>query len=159
MTNILKIRDQVLGFFGNPLPTDEEALAMCGYTIGDEEELIDENGEYTGMYLEEVEYRPATDEELADDEEAAEEPEYYYWLDTTETWNPEPTGEVIMIRGKYDEDGEKDRDTEEEILKFNVYTDAGVDKVREKEYGEVQWEPVDAYIEKELGFLPDYEVN
>ena len=79
--------------------------------------------------------------------------EYYYWLDTTETWNSPRKGEAILIRGQYNEDGEKDRETEEEILKFSE-SDCGIipddSKASEK---------VDAYIEKELGFLPDYEVN
>ena len=77
----------------------------------------------------------------------------YYWLDTTESWAGERKGEMILIRGQYNEDGEKDRETEEEILKFSE-SDCGIipddSKASEK---------VDAYIEKELGFLPDYEVN
>lgn len=221
-TYIFKIRDNVIGFFGYPLPTLDEALAFEGYTIGDEEELIDENGEYTGMYLEEVEYRPATAEELEpdpdDDTEEAKEARRealaagldemiaqgwtadeaienkegfferigdladgipaeevweiweniweikmeegemlsnnYYWLDTTETWNSPRKGEMILIRGQYNEDGEKDRDTEEEVLKFTE-ADCGIipgddDKA---------WKKIDSYITEQLGFLPDYEIN
>ena len=86
-------------------------------------------------------------------EESEELSNNYYWLDTTETWNSPRKGEMILIRGQYNEDGEKGRDTEEEILKFTE-ADCGIipddDKAGEK---------IDAYIEGQLGFLPDYEVN
>lgn len=78
----------------------------------------------------------------------------YYWLDTTETWNSPRKGEMILIRGQYNEDGEKDRDTEEEVLKFTE-ADCGIvpgddDKA---------WKKVDAYIESQLGYMIDYEIN
>ena len=63
MTYLLKLKDEVIGRFGTPFPTDEEALTMCGYTIGDEEELIDEDGEYTGKYLEECGWYSSPDGE------------------------------------------------------------------------------------------------
>ena len=63
MTYLLKLRDEVIGRFGTPFPTDGEALTMCGYTIGDEEELIDEDGEYTGKYLEECGWYSSSDGE------------------------------------------------------------------------------------------------
>ena len=63
MTYLLKLREEVIGRFGTPFPTDEEALTMCGYTIGDEEELIDEDGEYTGKYLEECGWYSSPDGE------------------------------------------------------------------------------------------------
>ena len=85
--------------------------------------------------------------------------DYYYWMDTTESWNPKPVGDVILYRGEYNEDGEKDRDNEEEILAFNIYNDAGVDIVKEKEFGDLQDDIIYDYIERELGFVPDYEVN
>ena len=77
----------------------------------------------------------------------------YYWLDTTETWNSPRKGEAILIGGQYNEDGEKDRDTEEEILEFTA-ADCGIIP-DDNEAGE----KIDAYIEEQLGFLPDYEVN
>ena len=221
-TYIFKIRDNVIGFFGYPLPTLDEALAFEGYTIGDEEELIDENGEYTGMYLEEVEYRPATAEELEPDpdddteeakearrealaagldemiaqgwtadeaienkegfferigdladgipaeevweiwenmweiktEEAERVSNNYYWLDLISE-----SGVFTLYKGKLDENGEKDRDTEEEVLSCR-YKDIDVNPItdndKEREEG---WKKIDAYIEEQLGFLPDYEVN
>lgn len=90
-------------------------------------------------------------DEIERDDET--EKEYYYWLDTTETWNSPRKGEAILIRGQYNEDGEKDRDTEEEILEFTA-ADCGIIP-DDNEAGE----KIDAYITAQLGFLPDYEVN
>ena len=53
-----------------------------------------------------------------------------------------------------DEDGEEDRDTEDVILEFTE-EDAGADK--DADFPE--WEKIDAYIESEIGFVPDYEIN
>lgn len=105
--------------------------------------VIDEgNDPSEAVCVEEIEF-----DSLDDDTE------YYYWLDTTETWNSPRKGEAILIRGQYNEDGEKDRDTEEEILEFTA-ADCGIIP-DDNEAGE----KIDAYITAQLGFLPDYEVN
>ena len=78
---------------------------------------------------------------------------YYYWLDTMPSWTSQ-TGALALVRGEFDEDGEKDRDTEDVILEFTE-EDVGADK--DADFPE--WEKIDAYIESELGFVPDYEVN
>ena len=105
--------------------------------------VIDEgNDPSEAVCVEEIEF-----DSLEDDTE------YYYWLDTTETWNSPRKGEAILIRGQYNEDGEKDRDTEEEILEFTE-ADCGIIP-DDSEAGE----KIDAYITEQLGFLPDYEIN
>lgn len=80
-----------------------------------------------------------------------EDPEYYYWFDTDYTYGDYSVPKFALIRGEL-VDGEKDRDTEEVIL-WSSYEDAGVDPKSE------DWAGIDAYIESELGFLPDYEIN
>lgn len=79
--------------------------------------------------------------------------EYYYWIDLYSTEF------FTLYRGELDTDGEKDRDTEEEVIHcrykdIDVNPLTGNDEERERD-----WEKIDAYIEKGLGFLPDYEVN
>lgn len=77
----------------------------------------------------------------------------YYWLDTMPTWTTK-TGALALICGEYNDDGQKDRESEKVILNFTE-EDIGAD--RDADYPE--WDKIDAYIKKELGFLPDYEVN
>lgn len=83
------------------------------------------------------------------------EPEYYYWLDT----DPNSGFEYELIKGEMTIDGEKDRATEEVILRFDGGDFANDEEVEYSEF-DPEWDnKLNAYIEKELGFLPDYEVN
>lgn len=76
--------------------------------------------------------------------------EYYYWIDTDYHYGDYSVKKWAMIRGELTEDGEKDRDTEEVIAwGEQPYTD-DIDEA---------WRLTDEAIVKELGFLPDYEVN
>ena len=43
----------VFGFFGCPYPTVDQAIAMCGLTIDDDGEAVDDDGTRTGYYYEE----------------------------------------------------------------------------------------------------------
>lgn len=80
---------------------------------------------------------------------------YYYWFDTDFHYGDFTISKWALFRGEYDENGEKDR-TSEELLLWGAWDDIdGYDE----EYIDVQWDVVDNYIEKTLGFLPDYEVN
>ena len=79
--------------------------------------------------------------------------EYYYWVDLYSTES------FTLYKGRLDENGEKDRDAEEEILSCR-YENINVNPLPDDdEEREENWRKIDSYIEKELGFLPDYEVN
>lgn len=86
-------------------------------------------------------------------EEAEDVSNKYWWIDLYST-------EVFTLyKGKLDENGEKDRDTEEEVLSCR-YDDIDVNPIPDSdEEREGNWKKIDAYIEEQLGFLPDYEVN
>lgn len=68
-----------------------------------------------------------------------------YWLDTDYIYgNSEPKFALHKVT-----------DDEDEIILWASYADAGVDPKAE----EADWDTLDKYIEQELGFVPDYEVN
>lgn len=77
----------------------------------------------------------------------------YYWLDTDYHTGDFTVPKFSLIQGEIDEDGQKDRGTEETIL-ICSYADAGIDP-----HGDPDWNEFDSIIEKELGFLPEYEIN
>ena len=74
----------------------------------------------------------------------------YYWLDLN--YNGEDA--FALWRGFFDADGEKDRLTEK-VLCNAKFADLGVD-AEDLAYF---WDTVDAYIEEEIGFCPEYEVG
>ena len=88
--------------------------------------------------------------------EKAMNEKYYYWLDTMPTWTNEE-GACALVRGELDEDGEKDRDTEDVILEFTE-ADCGIDR-NDPFRIFPEWDKIDAYIESKLGFVPEYEIN
>ena len=151
--NIMKTReawiDEARYFVENWTATSDEAITF--------EDVL---SEVKDGWSDEVNYG-GTPEEYArelfgyikEEADECEVKEYYYWLDTMPTWTNEE-GACALVRGELDEDGEKDRDTEDVILEFTE-EDAGADK--DADFPE--WEKIDAYIESEIGFVPDYEIN
>lgn len=78
---------------------------------------------------------------------------YYYWLDFNEA-----AGKAVLYRMEYDADGRKDPETEEPV--YSKYMeDIGGFMEAEAEDVDRAYEILDADIEKELGFLPEYEVG
>ncbi len=79
----------------------------------------------------------------------------YYWLDTDDHyWGQEKHG-FALFRGFYDEEGKKDRNTEELVCRakyedLDCGADADADSILKA---------IDRYLEKELGFVPEYEVE
>lgn len=78
----------------------------------------------------------------------------YYWIDTEYNYGDYHDKKFALICGTVDEDGKKDRETEEVIL-WAAYNDLGIDPYSDSP----EWDKIDRYIEGKLGFLPDYEVN
>ena len=82
---------------------------------------------------------------------------FYYWLDTSYYYGDFSIPKLALVRGKYDENGEKDRESEEVIL-WSAYED--IDGYNElAESGFDVYPLIDKFINEKLGFLPDYEVN
>ena len=78
---------------------------------------------------------------------------YYYWIDLYSTEF------FTLYKGELDADGEKDRDTEEEVICCR-YSDIDVNPHPETdEELSANWKKIDSYITEQLGFLPDYEIN
>ena len=74
----------------------------------------------------------------------------YYWFDTEH---------AVLYRGEYDEELNRIRETEEAVL-WDVYEKADANPYPADAQELVEsWDRVDEYIAKELGFLPDYDVN
>ena len=80
---------------------------------------------------------------------------YYYWFDTDYNYGDFCNPKWALFRGEYDENRKKDRTTEEVIL-WGAWDDFDGD---DEEHIDVRWDDVDNYIERTLGFLPEYEVN
>lgn len=79
---------------------------------------------------------------------------YYYWIDFNDA-----SGKVVLYRLAYDADGHRDPDTEEPIYSKPM---EDIDGLKEAEAsGDIDraYEILDADIEKQLGYLPDYEVG
>lgn len=83
---------------------------------------------------------------------------YYYWLDTNYYYGDYSVPKCALIRGERDEDGEKDRCTEE-VIAWTAYEDIGIEVPSEDNQEVSLWEKIDKWIESELGFVPDYEIN
>lgn len=77
-------------------------------------------------------------------------PEFYYWLDTEYLFGDYSVKKWALMRGKFTDDGERDRDTEE-VLTWG--------EIPETEDMNEAWNQIDEAIEAKLGFVPDYEVN
>ena len=78
-------------------------------------------------------------------------PEFYYWLDLEDE-------EFVLYEGQYDEDGEKDRESEDAILwcryaELDINPYPSTDEERKESY-----DKIDEYIENQLDYIPDYEV-
>lgn len=85
--------------------------------------------------------------------------EFYYWLDTEFNYGDFSVPKCALIRGERDEDGEKDRSTEE-VVAWTAYEDIGVVILSGEDYDEDDTEEkIDKWIESELGFIPDFEIN
>lgn len=75
---------------------------------------------------------------------------YYYWFDTEH---------AVLYRGEMDEEGNELRDAEQAVL-WDIYERAGANPNPETGEEELEsWDKIDHYIEKQLGFLPEYDVN
>lgn len=82
---------------------------------------------------------------------------YYYWFETEYHYGDYSVPKFALIRGRRGDDGIKERDTEEVIL-WAAYEDVP-GYTGSSDSLETDCEAINAYIEKELGFLPDYEIN
>lgn len=86
-------------------------------------------------------------------EEAEKVSNNYWWIDLYSTEF------FTLYKGRLDDDGAKDRDTEEEVLSCR-YDDIDVNPLTDDDETRTKnWKKIDAYITEQLGFLPDYEVN
>lgn len=83
----------------------------------------------------------------------------YYWLDTEYNFGDYDVKKCALVRGKRDRNGEKDRDTEE-VVAWTAYEDIGIEVLSGEDYDANDAEErIDNWIEEELYFLPEYEVN
>lgn len=48
----------IYGYFGTPYPTTDQAIEMCGLTIGEDGEAIDQEGNGTGYWYDEFDLVP-----------------------------------------------------------------------------------------------------
>jgi len=84
---------------------------------------------------------------------------YYYWLDTEFNYGDFNVPKCALIRGERNEDGDKDRNSEE-VVAWTTYEDIGVEILSGEDYdGNDTEEKIDKWIESELGFVPEYEIN
>lgn len=102
-----------------------------------------------------------------DDPMCIREIEFYYWVDPNAGQDYWHNDCFAMYR---DERGSNSMDTADQILKaayvdlpgyeeaVHTYIDAYGQETKEVDAGKVE-ELLDAYIEKKLGFLPDYEIG
>ena len=84
--------------------------------------------------------------------------EKYYWLDTDYFYGNFFEPKWALVCGQLDEDGEKDRDTEEVVV-WGAWPDADEWNDWNSGDGVLGLEKVDEAIFTELGFLPDYDIN
>ena len=83
----------------------------------------------------------------------------YYWLDTEYNFGDFDVKKCALMRGKRDRNGEKDRDTEE-VVAWTAYEDIGIEVPSGEDCDASDAEErIDNWIEEELYFLPEYEVN
>ena len=81
----------------------------------------------------------------------------YYWLDTEFNYGDFSVPKLAFICGEFDEDGEKDR-TSEEVVAWTTCEDLGIELGEDADENDTE-EKIDKWIESELGFVPDYEIN
>ena len=86
-----------------------------------------------------------------------EKEKYYYWLDTEFNYGDFSVPKCALIRGERDEDGEKDRNTEE-VVAWTTYEDLEIELGEDADENDTE-EKIDKWIESEIGFVPNYEVN
>ena len=82
---------------------------------------------------------------------------YYFWLDTNFYYGDFSVPKLAIIRGEFDGDGEKDRNTEE-VLAWTTYEDIGVEIGEDADENDTDAK-INKWVESELGFLPNYEIN
>ena len=76
----------------------------------------------------------------------------YYWIDMEDE-------ELVLYEGQYDEDGEKNRDSEDAVL-WCRYSEIGVNPHPETDEELAgNWNKIDEYIESQLDYVPEYEVG
>lgn len=88
-------------------------------------------------------------------------PKFYYWIDLNFLDGDYNRDKFALFRGEFDEDGRKDRSTEE-IVFWRFWADVpGYLELDESDDGEfaVPWDYIDGLIKAELGFVADYEVG
>jgi hypothetical protein len=83
---------------------------------------------------------------------------YYYWLDNNYYYGDFSVPKFALVRGELNE-GEKDRETEEVILWAAYESVDGLTEAMANDDADLMLELIDQYIEKELGFLPEYEIG
>lgn len=82
--------------------------------------------------------------------------EKYYWLDTEFNYGDFSVPKCALIRGEL-EDGDKDRNSEE-VVAWTTYEDIGIELGEDADENDAETK-IDKWIESELGFVPDYEIN
>lgn len=79
----------------------------------------------------------------------------YYWLETTFNYGDFSVPKFAFHKKYEDEDG----DEVDEILFWSSYEAAGINLRADDADENTVDELINKYIEAQLGFLPDYEVN
>ena len=83
--------------------------------------------------------------------------DFYWWMDTDFHYGDFSVPKFALFCMGYDEDGNKDKDTEDRVI-CAAYEDVpGFNEA--DDFTQAQWDAIDAYIISKLGFLPDYDVN
>lgn len=77
----------------------------------------------------------------------------YWWIDTDYHHGDFNDKKFALIHGDRDENGAKDRETEEVVL-WASYKDLGI-----KDDDTDAWDIIDCEILGKLGYVPDYEIN
>ena len=83
---------------------------------------------------------------------------YYYWLDNNYYYGDFSIQKFALVRGELNE-GEKDRETEEVIMWVAYESVDGLAEAMANDDADLMLELIDQYIEKELGYLPEYEIG
>lgn len=79
----------------------------------------------------------------------------YYWLDTSYYHGDYSVRKFALIRGYFDENGEKDRSTEKAVVR-GEYDDLDLE---DRDEDEDCYDAIDDYIRGKIGCVPDYEVD
>ena len=78
----------------------------------------------------------------------------YYWLQTEFNYGDFSIHKFALHKVTIDENGEED----DEVILWSAYEDIPDIPEDEDDLGG-SWSAIDSYIESELGFLPEYQVN